>query len=81
LAGQKLVNLLILNISWKKVWQINRFSQKVIIIVEIWMILVWRIKDNSPILPNFIPAKLSHYMIFPINTSGYAVMPNIYATI
>ena len=32
----------------------------------IWMILVWRITDDSPNSPpNFLPAKLSCYMIYP----------------
>jgi len=44
----------------KNVWRINRFSQKVIILVEIWMVLVWQIKDD---LPNFLPAKLFRYTV------------------
>jgi len=28
------------------------------------MVLVWRIKDDSPNLPNFISAKLSCYTVF-----------------
>ena len=29
----------------------------------IWMVLVWRIADDSPNLPNFLPAKPSRYMV------------------
>jgi len=37
----------------KKVWQMNRFSQKVIIVSRNLMVLVWQIKDDSPNSPNF----------------------------
>jgi len=54
--------------SVKKVWQMNRFSQKVIIVrVEIWMVLVWRIKNDSP---NFLPAKLSSYTVSHYNSTN-----------
>jgi len=45
----------------EKVWRMNRFSQKVIIVSRYLMVLVWWIKDDSP---KFLPAKLSHYMVF-----------------
>jgi len=41
----------------KKLWQMNRFSQKVIIVSRN---LGWRIKDD---LPNFLPVKLSRYTV------------------
>ena len=28
-----------------------------------WMVLVWRITDDSPTSPNFLPAKLSRYTV------------------
>jgi len=31
--------------------------------VEIWMVSVWQIKDDSPNLPNFLPSKLSRYTV------------------
>ena len=31
------------------------------------MVLVWRITDNSPNLPNFLPAKLSCYTVCVVN--------------
>jgi len=30
------------------------------------MVLIWRIKDDLPNLPNFLPAKLSCYMVMPL---------------
>jgi len=48
----------------EKVWRMNRFSQKVLLLVEIWMVLVWQIKDDSPNSPNFLPAKLSYYTVY-----------------
>jgi len=41
----------------------NRFSQKVINVIEIWMVLVWQIEDDLPNLPNFLPTKLSRYTV------------------
>jgi len=48
----------------KKVWQMNRFSQKIIIVSRNLdgFSLVNQGYD-SPNLPNFLPAKLSHYTV------------------
>ena len=38
----------------EKLWRMNRLSHMVIIITTIvWMVLVWRIDDDSPNSPNF----------------------------
>ena len=41
----------------KKVWQMNRFSQKIIIVRRNLMILVWQISHDSPNSPSFLPPK------------------------
>ena len=50
----------------KKVWQMKRFSQKVIIINRNLDSLVCQIKDD---LPNFLPAKHSRYTVMGVNTT------------
>jgi len=47
----------------KKDWQMNRFSQKVIIVNRNLDDFVWRIACDLPNSPNFLPAKLSCYMV------------------
>ena len=42
----------------------EQISQKVINGKLIWMVLVWRIADDLPNLPNFLPTKLSRYMVY-----------------
>jgi len=57
------VDLLVSSIWWKKVWQMNRFSQKVIVIsrnLEGFSLANHRRFPNSP---NFLPAKLSRYTV------------------
>ena len=44
----------------EKVWQMNRSAKELLIVTNN---LVWRIADDSPNLPNFLPAKLSCYMV------------------
>ena len=34
------------------------------------MVLVWRITDDSPNSPNFLPPKLSRYMVCGLNDTG-----------
>jgi len=47
----------------------NRFSQKVIIVSRNLdgFSFNWRIMDDLPISPNFLPAKLSCYMVVGID--------------
>ena len=35
------------------------------------MVLVWRITDDSPNSPNFLPAKISHYVVL-VKSQGYS---------
>jgi len=44
----------------KIIWRMNRFSQKFIIVSGNFDVLVWQIIDD---LPNFLPAKRSHYTV------------------
>ena len=40
------------------VWQMNRSAKWILIVtLIIWMVLVWRLVDASPNLPNVLPAK------------------------
>jgi len=63
LVGRKLGEFTCFEYLAKKVWQMNRFSQMVIIGSRNLDGLVWQIKDDSPNLPNFLPAKLFHYTV------------------
>ena len=50
---------------WRgKVWQIDRFSHKVII-SKIWMVLVWRITDDSPNFPAIQYSKVERSETIP----------------
>jgi len=54
------VNLLVSSIWQKKFGELIDSAKR---LVEIWMLLVWRITDDSPNLPNFLPAKFSRYTV------------------
>ena len=58
--GESLANWLVLSIWQKKVWQINRSANRLLIVSTN---LVWRITDNSPYSPNFPAVKLSCYTV------------------
>ena len=63
ITEEKLANLLFLSIWQKKVWQINRSAKSLIIVSTNQDGFSLANHDDSPNLPNFLPAKLFHYMI------------------
>jgi len=48
----------------------------IIMYCRVWMILVWRITCDSPNLPNFLPAKLSYYMVH--NLCAFSVASTVH---
>jgi len=69
LAGQKFGEFTRFEHLAKKVWRMNRFSQKVIIVSRNLDDFSWQIRDDSPNLPNILPAKLSCYTVCSYLTS------------
>ena len=59
--GESLANRLFSSIWRKKIWRINRSTNRLSIVCT--NLLVWRITDDSPNSPNFSPSKLSHYTV------------------
>ena len=49
----------------------NRSAKWLLIVTTTWMVLVWRIADDLPSSPNFLPAKFSHYMVL-VKSQGYS---------
>ena len=59
-GGGKFGEIALFECLVRKVWRMNRLSHKVTIITTN---LDWQIPDDLPNSPNFLPAKLSYYMV------------------